>query len=219
MSESTYTIAQEAMVQQQLIRRGITDERVLAAMRRVPRHLFVPPVMVNEAYLDKPVPIGYQQTISQPYIVAHMTELLQLPTQGEVKVLEIGTGLGYQAAILSYLVTQVYTVERITQLAKEARERIIELGLKNINMKVADGGYGWPDQAPYQAIIVTAAAPFVPPPLIDQLADGGVLLLPIGAKRQPQYLLRLRRHGDKIEEERLTPVAFVPFLGEHGWAE
>ncbi len=210
--------AQAWMIKNQLKRRGIKDKRVLKAMQQTPRHLFVPPDLEEAAYDDTPLSIGHNQTISQPYIVAYMTEALELSPDNQTKVLEIGTGSGYQAAILSCLVAKVYTVERIAALAESAQTVFQRLELKNIEVKVGDGGYGWPEHAPYDAIITTAAAPDVPPPLIDQLADGGILVAPIGT-RQVQQLVRLQRQGDEIIRKYLFHVTFVPFLGEHGWRE
>jgi protein-L-isoaspartate(D-aspartate) O-methyltransferase len=206
------------MVEKQLIARAITNPRVLQAMAEIPRHLFVDRDLWDYAYRDSPQPIGYGQTISQPYIVAFMTEALQLPSDGQGVVLEIGTGSGYQAAILSCLAAKVYSIERISPLAEQARRRLHELGINNVEIKVDDGGYGWPEHAPYDGIITTAAAPEVPAPLIPQLNEGAFLIVPIGPRRQ-QELLRLQRQGDTIIQERLAPVAFVPLLGEHGWAE
>jgi len=212
----TFEEARHRMVEKQLIKRGVKDARVLSAMQTIPRHLFVSKEHRDRAYADNPLPIEHNQTISQPYIVAHMTEMLMLPSDGRAVALEIGTGSGYQAAILSCLVEKVYTVERIPKLAETAQQLFNKLGLTNIEVSLGDGGYGWWEHAPYNAIITTAAAPDVPPPLVDQLADEGILIAPIGP-RYEQYLVRLKRQGDKILKENLTRVAFVPFLGEHGW--
>lgn len=206
----------EQMVRSQIAARGIRDGRVLAAMRAVPRHLFVPGHVVGSAYRDSPLPIGEGQTISQPYIVALMTELLQL--KGTEQVLEIGTGSGYQAAILSQLAATVITVERFPSLAREAAQVLSRLGYGNVQVHVGDGSLGWPERAPYDAIIVTAAAPEVPEPLKAQLANGGRLIAPIGP-RWTQELVRLRRHGDQFTNESLLGVVFVPLIGEHGWQE
>lgn len=213
-----YDEARQWMVERQLIERGISNKRVLTAMRTIPRHLFVDEAYQPQAYEDKPLPIGYEQTISQPYIVAHMAELLALPPHGEARVLDIGTGSGYQAAVLSHFVREVFTVERIPALAERAEQLFRRLQLNNIRVKLTDGGYGWADHAPYQAILSAAAAPTVPPPLIDQLADGGILVAPIGPRHQ-QYLVRLRRQGAHLDRENLTRVTFVPFRGEHGWQD
>ncbi len=209
--------ARSMMVKKQLAGRYITDERVLEAMRDIPRHLFVDKDLWSSAYKDRPLPIGYGQTISQPYIVAFMTQALRLPQDGRGVVLEIGTGSGYQAAILSRLVAKVYSVERIESLAVRTQELFKELNIDNIEIKVGDGGYGWPEHGPYDAIVTTAAAPEMPAPLKVQLKDGARLIAPIGPKWQ-QELIRMQRFGDEIVEERLAPVAFVPLIGEHGWA-
>ena len=211
--------AQALMVKKQLAARSITDPRVLEAMGEIPRHLFVSKDLWDHAYKDRPLPIGYDQTISQPYIVAFMTQALQLPLDNRAVVLEIGTGSGYQAAILSRLAAKVYSVERIKALAERAQYHLSQLGINNVEIEVDDGGYGWPEHAPYDAIIVTAAAPEVPAPLLTQLKEGGVLVVPTGPRRQQQELLRLELRGGRIVEEKLAPVAFVPLIGEHGWEE
>ncbi|MBI3159658.1 MAG: protein-L-isoaspartate(D-aspartate) O-methyltransferase [Chloroflexi bacterium] len=213
MSDS-YVSARKRMVAQQLAARGIFDRRVLAAMRRVPRHLFVPDEARDRAYDDNPLPIGQSQTISQPYIVARMTELLAL--HGDEKVLEVGTGSGYQAAVLARLAGEVFTIERHADLAGRAAATLRKLGFDNVEVIHADGSGGWPPHAPYDAILVAAAAPNVPAPLVDQLADGGRLVLPVGDRRQ-QALVRVFRRGEEMERETFTPVAFVPLRGEHGW--
>jgi protein-L-isoaspartate(D-aspartate) O-methyltransferase len=214
----TLAEAQAQMVKEQLADRQITDRRVLKAMAQIPRHRFVAEKLREVAYQDRPLPIGYGQTISQPYIVAFMTEALRLPLDGQAIVLEVGTGSGYQAAILSQLAARVYSVEWIDALARRAQHILAELGLNNIEIKVSDGGYGWPDYGPYDGIIVAAGAPEIPAPLTVQLKDGGYLIAPVGPKQQ-QVLLRLQRRGDTIVEEKLSPVAFVPLLGEHGWSD
>jgi protein-L-isoaspartate(D-aspartate) O-methyltransferase len=217
MNEDTfYQIERERMVREQLASRNIRDPRVLAAMRSVPREQFVPPENRHLAYADGPLPIGQSQTISQPYIVALMTQLLELG--GEEKVLEVGTGSGYQAAVLSHLAKSVYTVERHAPLARIADRVFSQLGLENIHIHVGDGTQGLPQDAPFEAIIVTAAAPEVPKPLLDQLADGGRLVIPVGGRRG-QYLERWRRQADEFKSETLEPVAFVPLMGKHGWQE
>ena len=208
--------ARQRMVDQQLVPRGISDERVLQVMREVPRHRFVPPDSQNAAYHDNPLPIGCNQTISQPYIVAYMTEMLQL--KPEYRVLEIGTGSGYQAAILCRLAEQVYTIERIADPARRAQQVLRDLGYENIRFRIGDGSCGWSEAAPYDAIIVTAAAPKIPPPLIDQLADGASLVAPVGPAGY-QDLVRLIKRGGRTHTEHLTPVAFVPLVGEHGWQD
>jgi len=210
--------ARMLMVKKQLAARYISDPRVLKAMREIPRHRFVEERFWPSAYDDSPISIGYDQTISQPYIVAFMTQALCLPSDRPTVVLEIGTGSGYQAAILSCLASKVYSVERIEPLAQRAQRVLYELDIDNVEIRVDDGGYGWQEHSPYDAIIVTAAAPEIPAPLKVQLKDGARLVAPVGPKKQ-QQLLRLQRQGDRIVEETLVPVAFVPLLGEHGWAK
>ncbi len=204
------------MVDRQLRRRGIRDPRVLAAIEKVPRHLFVPPELREEAYNDQPLPIGGEQTISQPYMVASMTELLEL-VPGD-RALEIGAGSGYQTAILAELTAQVHTVEKQPGLAAAAAERLARLGYANAQVHTGDGTLGWPEAAPYTAILVTAAAPFLPPPLVQQLADGGRLVLPLGAA-DTQAIVRVRRRGRDIATESLYACRFVPLLGRYGWRE
>jgi protein-L-isoaspartate(D-aspartate) O-methyltransferase len=204
------------MVNEQLLGRDIRDRRVLDAMRAIPRHLFVSPEYARYAYADSPLPIGNEQTISQPYIVALMTQLLNL--RGGEKVLEIGTGSGYQAAILAYLADEVHTVERIAQLACRAEATLRQIGLKNVFVHIGDGSHGWPENAPYDRIIVTAAAPRVPRALLEQLVDGGLLVIPVGG-RGNQTLQRLQRKGQDYESEVIVPVAFVPLKGDFGWEE
>jgi len=193
---------------------GIRDERVLSAMARVPRHLFVPPELVPYAYEDRPLPIGAGQTISQPYIVALSTQALELSLQD--RVLEIGTGSGYQAAVLAELAGEVYTVERLPELSQAARERLERLGYRNLHFRVGDGTKGWPDEAPFDAILVTAAAPKVPQSLVEQLAEGGRLVIPIGG-RESQDLWLMRRRTRRLEKVYLCPCTFVPLIGEEGW--
>jgi len=214
--ETEYKLERQRMVEEQLIPRGINDARVLDAMRKVPRHLFVPEEHRHLAYRDCPLPIGQSQTISQPYIVALMTQMLSI--QGDETVLEIGTGSGYQAAILALVAREVHTVERHANLARQALNSIIALDIKNVTIHVGDGTRGWPENAPYDAIIATAAAPKVPKPLLNQLADGGRLVIPVGG-RMGQYLESWRREGDDYHHERTVPVAFVPLLGEFGWKD
>ncbi len=217
MEESQETRrARERMVEIQLQARDISDPRVLAAMRRVPRHEFVPEGYREMAYADAPLSIGHGQTISQPYIVALMTQLLEL--EPEDNALEIGTGSGYQAAILSLLAKRVYTLERISDLADQAQSRLNALGYSNVQVILSDGSMGAAEHGPFQAILVTAAAPRVPEPLKEQLGEGGRLVLPVGS-RYSQTLERLRRHGDEFQREQIAPVAFVPLIGRHGWEE
>jgi protein-L-isoaspartate(D-aspartate) O-methyltransferase len=202
------------MVEEQLAGRDITDRRVLDAMRAVPREAFVPSDVAHLAYADAPLPIGYRQTISQPYIVALMVQLACL--KGGETVLEVGTGSGYQAAVLARLARQVYTVEYIPELARGAREALERLAVQNVEVIIGDGSRGLPEHAPYEAILVAAAAPRAPKPLKEQLSDGGYLVIPVG-DRDGQILERWRRRGEDASRERITGVAFVPLCGEHGW--
>ena len=202
------------MVDEQLVPRGINDAKTLEAMRKVPRHLFVEEAMKDQAYGDFPLPIGRGQTISQPFIVALMTHALGL--KGHESVLEIGTGSGYQAAILSQICEKVYTVERIDSLLVEARKVFDALHYLNILTKLDDGTNGWPDFAPYDAIIVTAGGPKVPKPLLEQLADPGVLLIPVG-DRGVQDLRKVTKKDGQISEETIEFVRFVSLVGDHGW--
>jgi protein-L-isoaspartate(D-aspartate) O-methyltransferase len=197
------------MVEEQIIARGVKDEKTLAAMRTVPRHLFVPASMTAYAYHDRPLPIGHGQTISQPFIVAFMTEIIN-PGPGR-KILEIGTGSGYQAAILAATGADVYTIEIIPELATSAAARLKELGFENVAKKTADGYYGWPEHAPFDAIIVTAASEFIPPPLIDQLAESGLMIIPVGSPFFVQTLMLVQKRDGKAFSANLMPVRFVPF--------
>ncbi|MEJ2696663.1 MAG: protein-L-isoaspartate(D-aspartate) O-methyltransferase [Candidatus Sulfobium sp.] len=206
----------EEMVKTQLIPRGIKDRRVLDAMARVPRHLFVEALVQRNAYDDMALPIGDGQTISQPYMVAIMTELLELG--GTEKVLEIGTGSGYQAAVLSELSREVYTIERFPSLAEKAASVLRSLSCENVHVKSGDGTLGWPEQAPFDRIIITAAAPEIPGPLLQQLKEGGILVIPVGS-RHSQQLLRIRKTKEGLAEEYHTPCVFVPLIGSHGWSE
>ncbi|MCG3208230.1 MAG: Protein-L-isoaspartate O-methyltransferase [Anaerolineae bacterium] len=208
--------ARADMVAHQLASRDITDPRVLKAMGDIPRHRFVSDDLLSAAYQDRPLAIGFGQTISQPYIVAYMTQALALPTDEQSVVLEIGTGSGYQAAILSQLAAKVYTIERVPELAERARKILHSLEIFNVEVLVSDGGYGCPDHSPYDGILVTAAAPHVPPPLTVQLKNNARLIVPVGAKGY-QDLVCIQRQGDRLRESRLAPVAFVPLRGEHGW--
>lgn len=213
---SPYPRAEErkAMVERQVAARGIRDPRVLAAMREIPRHLFIPPPYDRAAYDDNPLPIGSGQTISQPYIVALMTELLS--PKATDNVLEIGAGSGYQAAILSRLVRRLTTIERITPVANLARTNLESLGIDNVIVIEGDGTLGYPENAPYNGIIVTAATPEIPRPLIGQLADGGTLVLPVGG-RDVQDLLALHKKGGSLLQESHGGVRFVPLIGQYGW--
>jgi protein-L-isoaspartate(D-aspartate) O-methyltransferase len=209
-----YLELRQSMVKRQLEARGIRDRRVLEAMRAVPRHLFVLPAYRERAYEDCPLPIDERQTISQPYMVAWMTELLQL--KGGETVLEIGTGSGYQAAVLSKLARFVYTIERIPSLAESARKRLLDAGVTNVEVVVSDGTEGLPEHGPYEGIIVTAGSPGVPPTLIEQLADGGRLVIPVGSSAV-QMLTVVERSGDEAITREEGSCVFVPLLGRYGW--
>ena len=197
------------MVEWQIEKRGIKNEPTLDAMRKIPRHKFVPTDMMERAYDDSPLPIGYGQTISQPYIVAYMTAVIN-PEPGQ-KVLEIGTGSGYQAAVLAEIVDEVYTIEIITELYSSAKKRLDDLGYKNITCINADGYYGIENAAPFDAIIVTAASEHIPPPLIEQLKDGGKMIIPVGSPFLNQTLILVEKNGEEITTTSLLPVRFVPF--------
>jgi protein-L-isoaspartate(D-aspartate) O-methyltransferase len=194
-----------------LIEQGISSHKILDAMRNVPRHLFMDDALASRAYEDTALPIGYGQTISQPYIVAKMTELL-LDHQHMKNVLEIGTGCGYQTAVLAQLVDHVYSVERIEPLYKQAKNRLWDLQVRNVSYLHSDGGWGWPEKAPYDGILVAAAPPEIPQALLDQMAVGGIMLIPIGKERGVQELQRVIRTRTGYEIESLEPVSFVPFL-------
>ena len=209
-----YWVARGEMVEQQIRRRGLRDERVLTAVLTVPRHLFVPVTLREASYDDTPLVIGHGQTISQPYIVALMTSALALA--GSDTVLEVGTGSGYQAAILSQLARQIHTVELVPQLAARATRLLARLHLSNVATHVGDGSTGWPEAAPYDAIIVTAAAPALPEPLIGQLKDGGRIVIPIAGDGGHQLLTLVRRLGSRTHRQVLASVAFVPLRGQFG---
>jgi len=211
-----FKLARERMVNNQLMARGIRDERVLQAMGKIPRHLFIQEALVGEAYNDHPVPIGEKQTISQPYIVALMTEALEL--KGLENTLEIGTGSGYQTAILAELSSRVYTIERIKSLLVKARKLLAKLGYNNILFKAFDGTLGWKEYAPFDAIMVTAGSPNVPEPLKEQLADNGRMIIPVG-DRYTQELIKITRKGENFEQEDLGGCRFVNLIGVHGWKE
>ena len=214
--DDAYAAARARMVAEQIAGRGIDDRAVLRAMRLVPRERFVPRASRPYAYDDGPLPIPANQTISQPYVVATMIAALALrPTD---RVLEIGAGSGYAAAVLSRIAAEVYTVERHAELADYARERLAALGYDNVRLWQGDGTRGWPEHAPYDAIIVAAGGPAVPASLRAQLAAGGRLVMPVGRSRQQQTLVLVRRVEGRYTEERLAPVAFVPLIGEEGWA-
>ena len=213
-TETRLALMRERMVREQLESRGIRDQRLLQVMRELPRHLFIPPDMAREAYHDNPLPIGTGQTISQPYMVALMTELLAL--RGGEKVLEVGTGSGYQAAILGKMAREVISIEKHGNLAEEARERLRSLGIGNVEVRVGDGSPGLPDEAPFDAIIVTAGAPGIPRPLTEQLADGGRLVIPVGSSGM-QTLTLVTREGGEYRTEEKGGCVFVPLVGRHGW--
>lgn len=204
------------MVERQIRKRGIKDPRVLNAMRSVPRHLFVPGSLRGSAYGDEPLAIGEGQTISQPYVVASMTEALELT--GSEKVLEVGAGSGYQAASLSLLAREVIAVETRPLLAVAARQRLAELEYRNVRIEVGDGSQGWPAEAPYDAILVAAASRTIPPPLFEQLVEGGKLIMPLGASDH-QELRRIRKVNGRIEEQLLFPCRFVPLVGRFAWPD
>ncbi|MCX7934198.1 MAG: protein-L-isoaspartate(D-aspartate) O-methyltransferase [Planctomycetota bacterium] len=214
-SPEEYAAERQRMVEEQLRRRDIVDERVLAAMAKVERHRFIPPFLRSEAYADHPVRIACGQTISQPYIVAYMTQALRL--EPGMKVLEIGTGSGYQAAILAEMGAEVYTVERHRELQQCARENLRALGYRRIHFRLGDGSLGWPEEAPFARIIVTAAAPAVPPSLLAQLADAGILIAPVGDAYQ--YLEVVERHGDNFQTRQDLAVIFVKLIGQEGFPE
>lgn len=208
-AQDDYETQRKEMVREQIVGRGLHHGPTLRAMREVPRHLFVPEKERNRAYFDQPLSIDQGQTISQPFIVAYMTSLLK-PKPG-MKVLEIGAGSGYQAAILAQIVDTVYTIEIVAELGRAAADRFGELGYHNIVSKIGDGYQGWPEHAPFDAIIVTAAPENIPPPLLAQLRDGGRMIIPVGPPRLAQELLLVRKKGDKIKKRQLLPVRFVPF--------
>ncbi len=211
--ESRFEEARREMVERQLKARDITDPLVIKAMEKVPRHLFVDRGLWSKAYDDRPLPIGEGQTISQPYIVALMTQLIRL--KGGEKVLEVGTGSGYHAAVLAELAGEVYTVEIIKSLGDKAKKRLQAIGYKNIEVKLGDGYYGWKEFAPFDAIVVTAAANHLPPPLLDQLKDGGRMVIPVGAPFFVQTLMLVEKEKGRIITNHIAQVQFVPLLGGH----
>ncbi len=213
-TEAELALRRQEMVERQLRKRGIRDDRVLAAMLSVPRHQFVPAELAAEAYADRPLPIGQGQTISQPFMVAAMAEALRL--SGGERVLEIGAGSGYQAAVLSLVAREVHAVEMHPELALSCGERLTRLGYGNVHVHVGDGSLGWPAEAPFDAILVTAAAPDIPPPLEAQLAEGGRLVLPVGSPDE-QRLLLVEKRGNSISSRPLFHCRFVPLVGKHGW--
>ena len=209
IQQQDYSRLREEMVEDQIESRGVEDSATLAAMRKVPRHSFVPAEQVPYAYHDRPLPIGYGQTISQPFIVAYMTEIIK--PKPHHKVLEIGTGSGYQAAVLAEIVSKVYTIEIIDELSKQAASRLKNLNYKNIEVKTADGYYGWKEHAPFDAIVVTAAAEYIPPPLKEQLKDGGRMIIPIGSPFLVQQLMLVEKKGNQYRTSNQMAVRFVPF--------
>ena len=209
--DDKYSKSREEMVSLQIEGRGIINQQTINSMKKVPRHKFVPPNIIERAYDDGPLPIGYGQTISQPYIVAYMTAAINpKPNQ---KILEIGTGSGYQAAVLAEIVDSVFTIEIITELYSSSKKRLNELGYKNVFCKNADGYYGWKEFAPFDAIVVTAASEYIPPPLIEQLKDGGKMIIPIGSAFLNQTLILVEKKGEDITTTSLLSVRFVPFTG------
>lgn len=217
LENSEFAVAFKRMLKEQLLARGITDERVLEAMKNRPREFFVDEALKNQAYIDAPLQIGEGQTISQPYIVGLMTQALAL--KGHEKVLEIGTGCGYQTSILSMLAKKIYTIERFKSLGMRARERLIKLGCRNVSLRIGDGSYGWPEAAPFDAIIVTCAAPQVPETHLAQLAVGGRMVLPVAADHsdQNQMLVLVTKTESGCKQENLAPCRFVPLVGEYGF--
>jgi protein-L-isoaspartate(D-aspartate) O-methyltransferase len=214
---SDYAVLRERMVRDLVAGRGIKDQRVLEAMRKVPRHLFVRDHLRSQAYGDHALPIGAAQTISQPYIVARMTELLELAPQHSV--LEIGTGTGYQTALLAVLARRVYSLERIAELAQQAIPRIRQLGFENVKIQVFDGSVGWSEWAPYDRILVAAGAPRVPEPLLEQLAPGGSLLIPEGQRQAQRLVLYRKSARGELRRREGEEVGFVPLVGRHGWKD
>ncbi len=208
--DSHLSAAKQVMLDEHLAARGIHDRRVLAAMRSVPREEFVPPYFRDSAYEDRALPVGWGQTISQPYTVAFMAHAARLT--GVDRVLEIGTGTGYSAAVLSHLAAEVCTIERWPELAEAARERLQRLGIKNVRTKLGDGSLGWPEQAPFDAIVVTAAAEHLPPAYLEQLTEGGRIVVPIGEHGSGQTMFLFTRHGDELLSESLGEFSFVPLV-------
>jgi len=209
-----FTLQRRRMVDQQLAGQGIRDSRVLEAIRTVPRHLFVPESGVPQAYEDHPVAIGQGQTISQPYMVARMTELLQL--SGGERILEIGSGSGYQTAVLKALQADVFTVERLSDLSRQARENVERAGYSGVHYRVGDGSRGWPEEAPFDRVIVTAGAPTMPVSLVEQLREGGSMVIPVGGENE-QELLLVRRGQGRVTRERICACVFVKLWGDEGW--
>jgi protein-L-isoaspartate(D-aspartate) O-methyltransferase len=213
-SNHDYASARERMVREQIIGRGIRDRRVIEAMLKIPRHLFVPEALLGQAHADSALPIGEKQTITQPFMVAFMSQALNL--KGGERVLEIGTGSGYQAAVLSCLAGRVYSVERIRSLLERARKILDQVQCRNVLTRLFDGSFGWKEESPFDAILVTAGAPSIPKALVEQVKAGGVLVIPVGARRE-QKLLQIRRLPKGITQEVLIDCHFVDLVGEHGW--
>lgn len=205
----------EKMVREQIEGRGIKDQEVIRAMLSVPRHLFVDEALQSQAYADHPLPIGYGQTISQPYIVALMSSLLDV--KPGMKVLEIGTGSGYQAAVLAEMGADVFTVERVKPLYQKARKLFSQLGYHYVKTKLDDGTMGWPEKSPFDRILVTAGGPDVPAPLLDQLSDPGILMIPVGDSKRSQKLIKITRNDGSVERKDMGSVAFVDLVGKFGW--
>ncbi|PVY36645.1 protein-L-isoaspartate(D-aspartate) O-methyltransferase [Pontibacter virosus] len=212
VQEDAYKAQREQMVERQIKGRGVSDKAVLNAMRSVQRHLFVPPAIASKAYQDGALPIGYKQTISQPYMVAYMTQVIE--PKPNMKVMEIGTGSGYQAAILAEIVKEVYTIEIIPEHGKMAAARLKKLGYDNVEVKIGDGYAGWEEHAPFDAIVVTAGAESVPPPLFEQLKEGGRMVIPVGPVHRTQTLKLIEKKRGKAITRNLMPVVFVPFTRE-----
>lgn len=211
-NDDNYVPNREQMVREQIEARGVTDQRVLTAMRKVPRHLFIPADLRNDAYKDYPLPIGEGQTISQPYIVARMSELMRL--KGDEKVLEIGTGSGYQAAVLALLAKEVYSIEIVKPLAELAEKRLKDLGYNNVTVKYGDGYLDWAEAAPFDAIIITCAPPYLPDSLVRQLKDGGRIVVPMGEENQTQILTVFQKQDGKLLKTEYESVRFVPMTGK-----
>lgn len=208
-AQDAFVSKREQMVTTQIKARGIDDKATLNALRKTPRHLFVPEEIQDLAYEDRPLPIGYGQTISQPFIVAYMTQIIK--PESNFRVLEIGTGSGYQAAVLSPIVDTVFTIEIVKELHIESKQRFDALSYQNIKVQNTDGYHGWPEKGPFDAIVVTAAAEFVPPPLIEQLKEGGRMIIPVGTPYSVQMLLLVEKKKGKVKSKNLMPVRFVPF--------
>ena len=209
LQEKDFSRLRDKMVKEQIVRRGISDPSTLSSLRKVQRHLFVPDDLIDYSYDDRPLPIGFGQTISQPYIVAYMTEIIK--PRPDYIVLEIGTGSGYQAAVLSGIVKEVYSIEIIDSLGNQAKNRLDKLNYKNVHVRFGDGYHGWTDKAPFDAIVVTAAAEHIPPPLISQLKENGRMIIPVGSPFMTQQLMLVEKKKGRIRTSSMMPVQFVPF--------